>query len=285
MHRRAFLTLPVVGVAPQVRRPATTNREGVALVLSGGGCRGYSHIGVLRVLHREGLKPDLVVGSSSGALVGALYAAGVPVDRMAGLGERLSANLLHDWIFPRLGLFGGGAIAKFVRSQVGPRTIEQLPIRFAAVATDLRNGDMVVLDRGDVAMAVQASGSVPGLLEPVRRGSRLCVDGNLSSPVPVGAARTLGAARVIAVDVTFPPTDADLEDPIDALYQGFSILTRRLAVEERTGADLVIEPAIPEYHDMSERVIQEHIQAGEAAAISAMPGMKRLLAESSRAAT
>lgn len=281
MDRRAFLSLPLLGAASPGRALAA-RRGGVALVLSGGGCRGYSHIGVLRVLHREGLKPDLVVGSSSGALVGVLYAAGVSTDRMAGLGERLSANLLRDWIFPRLGLFGGGAFANFVRNQVGPRTIEQLPMRFAAVATDLRNGDMVVLDRGDAGTAVQASGSVPGLLEPVHSGARLCVDGNLSSPVPVRAARTLGAARVVAVDVTFPPADANLEDPIDALYQGFSILTRRLAVEERAGADLVIEPAIPEYHDMSERVIHEHIQAGEAAAVSAIPAMKRLFAPGPR---
>jgi NTE family protein len=140
----------------------------------------------------------------------------------------------------------------------------------------------VVLDRGDVATAVRASGSVPGLLEPVRLGDRLCVDGNLSSPVPVRAARALGATWVVAVDVTFPPADADLKDPFDALYQGFSILTRRIAIEERAGADVVIEPAIPPYHDMSDKVIREHIEAGRAAAERALPGLRPLLATGAR---
>lgn len=278
MERRTFLALPLAAVGVSSAAADTSRRAPVALVLSGGGCRGYSHIGVLRVLQREGLRPDLVVGSSSGALVGALYAGGVSIEHMAGLGGRLSANLLRDWIFPRLGLFGGAVIGDFVREQIGKSAIEQLPLRFAAIATDLRNGDMIVLDRGDVGIAVQASGSVPGLLEPVHSGSRLCVDGNLSSPVPVRAARALGAERVVAIDVTFPPTDADLKDPFDALYQGFSILTRRLALEERAGADVMIEPDIPSYHDMSERVIREHIDAGQAAAERAMPMLRRAFA-------
>jgi NTE family protein len=282
MHRRAFLALPLGALAVPPRGSHAPAGTKSALVLSGGGCRGYSHIGVLQVLHEAGLKPDLVVGSSSGALVGALYAAGLPVDRMAALGNRLSANLLRDWIFPRLGIFGGGSIAKFVRDEVGKRGIDSLPMGFAAVATDLRNGDMVVFDRGDVGTAVQASGSVPGLLEPVRLGDRLCVDGNLSSPVPVRAARALGAAKVAAVDVTFPPTDADLEDPFDALYQGFSILTRRIALEERAGADAVIEPAIPPYHDMSDQVIREHVEAGRAAAERALPALRKLFTAGSR---
>ncbi len=275
VSRRRFLALPVLAAAGAGAAPAPTP-GGVALVLGGGGCRGYGHIGVLRVLEREGLRPSLVVGSSSGAIVGALYAAGVSVDELSVLGERLSANLLRDWIFPKLGLFGGGAIARFVHERVGERSIESLPLRFAAVATDLRNGDRVVLDRGGVGRAVQASGSIPGLLEPVRIGARLCVDGNLSAPVPVRVARELGARRVVAVDVTFPPSEANLSDPIDALYQGFSILTRRLALEERAGADVAIEPAIPEYHEMTERVIREHVAAGETAARRALPRLRAL---------
>ena len=279
MHRRTFITLPFAALATPGVRPHAAAGTNTALVLSGGGCRGYSHIGVLQVMQEARLKPDLVVGSSSGALVGALYAAGVPVDRMTALGQSLSTNLLRDWIFPRLGIFGGGSIAKFVRKEVGERAVESLPMRFAAIATDLRNGDMVVLDRGDLTTAVQASGSVPGLLEPVRIGDRLCVDGNLSSPVPVRAARALGAARVVAVDVTFPPDDADLKDPFDALYQGFSILTRRIALEERRAADVVIEPAIPPYHDMSAKVIREHIDAGRAAASHALPSLRELFGQ------
>lgn len=275
MKRRTFLTL-AAGLS--LTRGVYGNPGGVALVLGGGGCRGYGHLGVLRVLERERLQPDLVVGSSAGSLVGALYAAGLGVERIERLGARLSPNTLRDWIFPRLGLFSGAGIARFVRDQIGARTIESLPMRFAAVATDLRTGEMVLLDRGDVGLAVQASSSAPGLLEPVVREGRLLVDGNIAAPVPVSAAHRLGARRVVSVDVTFPPEEADLNDPFDALYQGFSILTRKLAIEERNLADVMLAPMIPEHHEMSPRVIGEHVEAGERAATQALPRIRSLLA-------
>ena len=104
------------------------------------------------------------------------------------------------------------------------------------------------------------------------------VIGSLVAPVPVDAARKLGAARVVAVDVTFPPEQADLDDPFDALYQGFSILTRKLAAEERARADLVIAPPIPEHHNMLPDTIKAIVDAGERAAIDALPSLKRLFA-------
>ena len=189
----------------------------VALVLSGGGCRGHAHIGLIRALENSGLKPDLVVGSSAGSLVGALYAAGIGANEMERYGQGVSPNLLRDWVFPKLGIFGGNRIRRFVADHVGPAKIESLPLRFAAVATDLTSGALVVLDRGDLGLAVQASCSIPGLLEPVRIGERLLVDGNLSAPLPVVAARRLGARRVIAADLIFAPTQASLSDPIDVL--------------------------------------------------------------------
>lgn len=115
-----------------------------------------------------------------GSLVGALYAAGMTSDQIERYGQRLGSNLLRDWTFPKLGLFGGDAIRRFVVERVGARSVESLPIRFAAVATDLRTGEMAVLDRGDLGLAVQASASIPGLLEPVRIDEHLYVDGNPS---------------------------------------------------------------------------------------------------------
>lgn len=275
MDRRNFMRIAAGLAVPASALPQSPAPR-VALALGGGGCRGYGHLGVLRVLERHGLKPDLVVGSSAGSLVGVLYAAGLSVADIERLGARLSPNTLRDWVFPKLGMFGGAGIARFVRAHVGERLVESLPVRFAAIATDLRTGERMILDRGDAGEAVQASASAPGLLEPVRRGGRLLVDGNIASPVPVAAARRLGAARVLAVDVTFPPGQADLDDPFDALYQGFSILTRRLALEERAGADLALEPPIPEHHEMSARVIAEHIAAGERVAQAALPGILKL---------
>jgi len=275
--RRRFLGAALAGTGLAASGPILAAQQPrLALVLGGGGCRGYGHIGVIRILEANGLKPDLVVGSSAGSLVGALYASGLTTHQIERYGERLSPNLLRAWIFPRLGLFGGENIARFVRDRTRVRDIESLPVRFAAVATDLRTGELAILDRGDLGRAVQASSSAPGLLEPVRIGERLLVDGNLAAAVPVDAARRLGARGVIAVDVTFPPEQADLDDPFDALYQGFSILTRKLAVEERGRADLVIEPKLPEHHEMSRSTIKALVDAGERAAREALPAMRAL---------
>ncbi len=281
MNRRNFMLsagalLAANSTAAADRAQARPAR--VALVLGGGGCRGYGHIGVIRALEKNGLKPDLVVGSSAGSLVGALYAAGMRADDLERYGRRMSPNLLRDWVFAKLGLFGGGGIRRFVANRVGERAIESLPVRFAAVATDLRSGELAIFDRGVLGLAVQASSSAPGLLEPVRIGSRFYVDGNLAAPVPVDAARRLGAHHVVAVDVTFLPDQADLNDPFDALYQGFSILTRRLAIEERERADVAIEPKLPEHHDMAPATVTAMVAAGERAALEAMPKLRALFA-------
>ena len=274
MNRRRFLSLAVGGALAGVAHAKPGG--GVALVLGGGGCRGYGHIGVLRVFERNGLRPDLIVGSSVGSLVGAFYAAGVPVERIERFGQRLNPNTLRDWIFPKLGVFGGAGIRKFVNARLGERTIESLGTRFAVVATDLRTGESAILDKGDLGRAVQASSSAPGLLEPVRIGKRLLVEGNLSAAVPVDAARRLGAKHVIAVDVTFPPGEAELKDPFDALYQGFSILTRKIALDERSRADVLIAPALPEHNEMSSATITALMDAGERAANEALPKLRTI---------
>ena len=248
----------------------------VALVLGGGGCRGYGHIGVIRALERAGLKPDLIVGSSVGSLVGALYAAGIDADTLEGYGQTMSPNMLRDWVFPKLGLFGGNRIRRFVSERTGGRAIEALPMRFAAVATDLRSGARVTLDRGDLGRAVQASSSPPGLIEPTRIDNRLLVDGNLVAPVPVDVARALGARKVIAVDISFPPEEADLNDPFDALYQGFSILTHRLATAELARADIPIKPKLPEHNEMGAATQKALIAAGENAVMDLMPEIRAL---------
>lgn len=278
-QRRRLIGAALLAAAlPAVAAPTRPDKR-TALVLGGGGCRGYGHIGVLKVLAGQELWPDLVVGSSAGSLVGALYAAGIEVAEIAALGERLSPNLLRDWIFPRLGLFGGGGIRRFVNARLGgARDFAELPRSFAAVATDLLTGEMVVLDRGEVGLAVQASSSIPGLVEPVTLDGRTLVDGNISAPVPVEAARRLGATHVLAVDVSFPPEEANLADPFDALYQSFSILTRRIAMEERDRADVVIVPALPPHQDMKPATLQALIEAGEAAAMAVLPRIRALLA-------
>lgn len=223
----------------------------VALVLSGGAVRGFAHIGVLRVLERESLVPDLIVGTSAGAIVGTMWAAGVDSAGIERLASRLDLSLLLDvdpWRMViegiGLGVARGERLERFLRDAL-PVPMEQFPRRFAAVATDLEAGAPAVLTHGDAALALRASSAVPGLYEPVQAGGRLLADGQLVSPLPVNAARSLGARRVIAIDVVWPPREAKPGNPVSVLLQGIAASTWHHLQRERRQADLVIAPAIP----------------------------------------
>jgi NTE family protein len=175
----------------------------VGLALGSGSARGLAHIGVLRALLEAGIEVRWVAGSSMGAFVGAMFAAGKL--------ERLEAEFLgFDWgsiaslldpVFPRSGLIDGQKIGAFMRNHLGVDNIEQLPIAFRALATDIASGEEVVLASGDVIAAVRASIAVPGIFTPVRSNGRTLVDGGLVNPVPVNVVREMGAEHVIAVDL------------------------------------------------------------------------------------
>ncbi len=183
----------------------------LGLVLGSGGARGWAHLGVLDALAEAGIKPAVVVGTSMGALVGAVYVSG-HLDALRDLALRLdwkqALYYFLDMSFPRSGLIDGTKIARFVGQHVGSRKIEELPIPFAAVATDVESGREVVLRKGDVMEAVRASFSVPGIFTPVQKDGAVLVDGGLVNPVPVRVARELGAGIVVAVDVTGGPLSA-----------------------------------------------------------------------------
>lgn len=220
-------------------------------MLSGGSARGFAHLGVLRVLEREGWRPDLVVGTSAGAIAGALWAAGMCAADIEELARRVDRATVFDiapWrsLFAGLGLglARGERLERLLRAHL-PASIGELPTRFAAVATDLNRGGMVVLDRGDLARALRASAAIPGLVEPVRIGERLLGDGQIVSPLPVEAARRLGARRVVAVDVVYPPEHAVLSNPLSVVFQTLVIASYGHLEREREAADLVIAPAIP----------------------------------------
>ena len=186
---------------PRFEQPAA--RPQVALVLGSGGHRGFAHIGVLKVLEAEGLKPDLVVGSSVGALVGALYASGMSAAEM----ERLALDLnIADFFMEWRAIMGfpvsGRGLQAFVQGVLGERTIESLAVPFVAVATRARDRTLVAFNRGDIGLAVRASGASPGMFDPVKIGDEVYLDGDEASPVPIQLARKLGAQVVIAVDVS-----------------------------------------------------------------------------------
>jgi NTE family protein len=181
----------------------STLKPKIGLALGSGSARGLAHIGVIRALKDAGIHVDCVAGTSIGAAIGAVYAS----DKLDSLQE---TYLAMDWkkiayffdvVFPKSGIIDGKKVTDFMREYVHSECIEELPLPFKAVATELNSGEEVVLETGDVMDAVRASISVPGMFTPVRRNGRVLVDGGLVNPVPVNVARAMGADIVIAVDI------------------------------------------------------------------------------------
>jgi NTE family protein len=187
---------------PEGGHPRPPHRPRIGLALGSGSARGWAHIGVIRALEQAGIRPDLVCGTSIGALVGAAYAAG-ELDRfeqcVLGLGVKEVVGLMD--VSLGHGLFRGERLVSALRHQWEDRPIEGLPVPFAAVATALHNGEEIWLRRGSTLDAVRASIALPGLFSPVRSDGVVLVDGGLVNPVPVSLARAMGADVVIAIDL------------------------------------------------------------------------------------
>ncbi len=247
----------------------------VALVLSGGAARGFAHVGVIKVLEQYGLKPDIIVGTSAGSIVGALYASGLTAVELEDAVAQMDSAMFTDFVLPGLGFLPGEMgfirgekLRRFLDARLRTRHIEDFPIRFAAVATELATGKAIAFNAGDAGLAVLASSAVPGVIMPVTLDRKHYVDGQISSPLPVQAARELGAKVVIAVDVVYPPEDAFVYSAIGVLFQALTVSVHRLKEKERTSADLVIMPVIEKtsgQFTFADR--QTLIAAGEKAAL------------------
>jgi NTE family protein len=180
----------------------------IALVLGGGGARGLSHIGVLRRLERANIAPEVIVGTSIGAVIGGAYAAGMGVAAMEKTVSALDllavAKIFRPGI-PLSGFIDAHRVEKFLRDQLGNRTVESLPVPFRAVATDLITGEDVIIDEGPLVEAILASIAIPVLFKPVYRGGRYVVDGGLSNPLPVSVAQGISSVPSVAVNVAPDP--------------------------------------------------------------------------------
>jgi NTE family protein len=199
-------------------RERTRGRK-VGLALAAGAARGWAHLGVITALEEAGLAPDLVAGTSIGAFVGGCYASG-RLEELTALVKEMDARRVRsflDMVFPRSGLIDGGRLMDLMRSRLFLPRFEDLPVPFRSVATDLGRGVEVVSGSGDLAEAVRASISIPGIFTPVVRGGTLMVDGSLVNPLPVSVARAMGAEFVVAVDLTRgAPPGGDREDAREA---------------------------------------------------------------------
>jgi len=280
----------------------------VGLALSSGGARGAAHVGVLKVLEEAGIVPDIIVGASMGAEFGGAYAAGIPISELEGLLRSTSFGRVVRSLLPTIpwsGWSSGNAIRRFLRNLLGDRMIEELPIRFAAVVTDLESGLPVTLTEGSLVEAIRASLSVPGLFTPVWLDGHLCIDGGVSNPLPVDVTRALGADIVIAVDVLVEPSEVKLSglptidrrermmgitegiEPqhyapsvFSVLFQMSTVFQRRLSDARlaQHPPDVLIRPDFSEDPPCYSR-IGCGIEAGEQAAQRALPEIRRVLCE------
>lgn len=244
---------------PRYVRPATAPK--VALVLGSGGPRGFAHIGVIKVLEEEGVRADFIIGSSVGALVGALYAGGYTAAQLERFAYDLSMLEFFEFSMLRRARASGTPIQHYVNECLQHRTIEQLQVPFAAAATRASDRQLVLFTRGDTGLAVRASGADPDQFLPVKVGDETYMDGDAASPVPIHAARALGAKVVIAVDVS-----AFAEDTPQGVPEEWIRKDARRAAQVRAEApqaDVLLHPNIGYYAGYNEDYRRRVIAAAE----------------------
>jgi len=256
----------------------------IGLALGGGAARGFAHVGVIQVLEEAGIRPTLVTGTSAGSLVAAIYASGKNGAQLQQVAETMEEAAIADWslqIFSR-GALRGEALGRYVNAQVNGRLIENMPLPLGIVATDLNSGQETLFQRGDTATAVRASSAVPAVFQPVRISGRDYVDGGLVSPVPVRAARRMGAELVIAVDISTPPDGNLSGGTLEILLQTFSIMGKSINNYELKEADVVIRPNLNGISSADFSARKRSIEAGRQAMLQALPLLRATIAAKTR---
>jgi NTE family protein len=271
---------------PVVERPPAK----IALALGGGAARGFAHVGVIKALEAQGISPDIVVGTSAGSVVGALYAAGLDGFQIQELSMTMEEDQVIDGsgmyrciaetvVSDKRGCIKGQALQDFINRNVKDRPIEKLNKTFAAVATNLSTGEMMVFRTGNTGLAVRASSSVPVFFQPVTINGQDYVDGGLVAPVPVSIARTLGADFVIAVDISDRPRDRKTEGIVDIMWQTFSIFGQTINRDELPKADVVVRPVTYGLPSSDTSGRNKAVLEGEKAVAAILPELKAKLAK------
>jgi NTE family protein len=257
--------------------PAPTIRIGVAL--GGGAAKGFAHIGVIKMLEANGFAPAVVAGTSAGSVVGALYASGMNAFELQQKAVALDEASIRDLQWSSGGLVLGQKLEDYVNEQVRRQPLERLAKPFAAVATRLEDGERTVFARGNTGQAVRASSSVPGVFQPVAIGKFHFVDGGIVSPVPVDAARQLGADLVVAVDISNRARGQTPSGMLGTLGQSIAIMGQKLGQAELARADVIVRPQVLDIGpaDFTQRA--NAILEGEKAALAAMPQIRERIAQ------
>ncbi len=248
----------------------------IGLALSGGAVRGAAHVGVLKVLEREGITSHLVAGTSVGALVGAAWAAGLPSAEIARVFREVKwPDMARVKLLQKYGLLDTSRLGRVMTEQVGIDTIEELPRPFAAVSCDLLTGDQVVFRSGDLATALRASSAVPGIFPPLDHGGRLLVDGCVVNNLPVSVARSMGADYVIAVDLIPKPREARKPRNYVEFIVTAGYLWSRANHPDPSTVECYITPDISGFMGWDFHEVPELERRGREAAEAALPQLKR----------
>jgi NTE family protein len=254
--------------------PPTRPRIGVAL--GGGFARGIAHLGVLRVLEQERIPIDYLAGTSAGAMLAIAYASGHTVDEIVAQAQATKFKDFGNWKLSWMGLASNQRLEHYPRKFLGVSTFEQLRIPLTIAATDLGSGEAVYFSHGPLGPALRASCAYPGMFVPVEIDGRMLVDGFLAAPVPVDAARVMGADFVIAVFLE-SASGRKPSSIVDVIGLSFAILQRHADLEWRRKADIIVEPIVKDFLWDDFEKTPELIAVGEAAARIAIPKIRAAL--------
>lgn len=260
------------------------HRPKVALVLGGGGARGLAHIGVLKVLEEEKIPVDIVVGTSVGALIGALYASGMEVSKFEKMSESIGWSDLINASGPAFvnllvsnQLLSSERMEKYLKKNIGDVRFDELKIQFACVATDLITGERIIFKEGEVVPSARASATMPGVFAPVEYRHRYLVDGGLTDNLPVDVAKLLGADLVIAVVVSGNFNKNKMLNVFMVLNQSINIQGKLLDVQSLENSDFVIRPDVGDVSTIDLGRSNECVDAGILGARKSMAALKLLL--------
>lgn len=239
------------------------NEPVIGLALGSGGARGFAHLGVIKVLLEENIAINLIAGSSMGALVASFYGAGLNIDRLYRLAHAFKRKYYLDFTVPKMGFISGKRVKELIRLFTHGKTIEELDIPIAIVATDLMTGEKVVFKKGSISDAVRASISIPGIFVPEKIDGRLLVDGGVIDRVPVSVVKEMGADIVIAVDVSHVDINEEITSVFDVILQSIDIMQRQLVKDGEITSDIMIHPQVAQYSSQAFTNIADIVRIGE----------------------
>jgi len=250
----------------------------IGLALGAGGAKGLAHIGVLQVLREAEIPIHLLAGASIGAVIGASFAAGADPSLMAKLAVNLNQSFFIDVSLPKLGLLKGDKVTEIIRLLAHNKTFAQLDIPLAVVATDIERGQRVVIKEGDVATAVRASASIPGIFKPVRYNDCLLVDGAVMERLPVTVLKEMGADYIIGVDVkSWAAERLEVNNIYEVIMQSIEVLENEVCRKYLELADFLICPNVSKIGTLEFSKAEECIAIGRQAALAKVEDLKKTL--------